>query len=367
MQEIATITVSRTELGNAVTFAAQASPKRPVVPVLASLRVTISAGTLEVAAFDYEVAARAKVSGQASGPGAILVTGPELVAAVRALPRGRKVTAEITIADGRLVIACEGAETVLTARHDADDFPQLPALPAESGVIDGDTFARSVARVTACAGTDDTLPALLCVSMASDAGALELAATDRYRLGVDRMSWTGPDGVTALIPARELTRFAKKCDRAGKVSLYMGTGHAGFSDGVRTIIVRTSDGHFPKYRALVRDQDDTTVTVDAATLAAAVKRAGAVVERNEPVRFSVNAAGITLQVMHDGVAASTQTVPATYTGPEIATAFNPAYLASVLAGIDGQARIGFVSATKPARITAADGFTAIVMPIRLQG
>jgi len=360
----ASITVNRTELAAAVTFAAQASPKRPVLEVLTGMRVTISAGTLEVAAFDYELAARAKVSGEASGPADMLVTGPELVAAVKSLPKGRKVTAEITLTDGRMVIVCEGTETVLSARDDADEYPQLPALPAESGVMDAETFARTVARVAACAGRDDTLPVLTCVFLTGEDGVLEMAATDRYRLAVDRPSWTGAAGLQILVPARDLERFAKKSDRHGKISLHLDAQRAGFTDGTRTMIVRTMDGSFPRVHALLCDQDDTTVTVDAATLTAAVTRAAQLMGRNERIGFEVTGTGVTVRAMRDGQVTGTQTVPATIDGPELETGFNAGYLASVLAGIDGEARIGFVGAVKPAHVRAADGFTAIVMPIR---
>ena len=104
MTETSTITVNRGELGNALAFASLGLSRRPAVPVLAGMRVTISCGTLELSAFDYETAARAKVSGEASGPGEILITGAELIAAVKTLPRGKAVTAQVTIADDALIV-----------------------------------------------------------------------------------------------------------------------------------------------------------------------------------------------------------------------------------------------------------------------
>ena len=75
--------------------------------------VSISCGTLELAAFDYDTSARAKVSGQASGPASILANGGELAAAVKSLPKGKKVTAQITVTDDTLVIECDGTESVI--------------------------------------------------------------------------------------------------------------------------------------------------------------------------------------------------------------------------------------------------------------
>lgn len=369
MSEGSRITVNRMELGNALAFAQLGLSRRPVVPVLGGMRVTISCGTLELAAFDYEITARAKVSGQATAPGGILVTGAELAAAVKSLPKGRKVTARLTITDDALVIECDGI-TATVAGMGAEataEYPQLPAMPEVSGYADADAFARSVARVTACAGTDDTLPALLCVQMASEDGEIVMAATDRYRLGVDRLHWTGPDGfaVSTLIPAVTLAKFAAKTDKHGKVALHFAAGSAGFSDGAYSLIARTSDCEFPKYRALIRkaSEDKSTVLVHAPALRAAVDRAAKLTGRGERMEFEVAEDSITVRAMRDGQVTGTQVVPAVLDGAALETGFNAGYLASVLGGIEGEALIGFASATKPAQVTA-DGFTAVIMPIR---
>ena len=153
-------------------------------------------------------------------------------------------------------------------------------MPELAGYVDAEMFARSVQRVSACAGRDDTLPVLLCVKVTSDHGSLEFAATDRYRLGVDRLHWTGPDGVNATIPAVTLAKFAAKTDKHGKVALHFAEGFAGFSDETRSLITSTSKGEFPKFKSLIPSDPGTVATADAAKLEAAVKRAGAIGERN---------------------------------------------------------------------------------------
>ena len=92
------------------------------MPVLCGMLVTISSGTFELAAFDYEIAARAKVGGQASGPGSILANGGELAAAVKSLPKGKRVTAELTITGDTLTIECDGTESVVSSLP-RDEYP----------------------------------------------------------------------------------------------------------------------------------------------------------------------------------------------------------------------------------------------------
>jgi DNA polymerase-3 subunit beta len=252
-----------------------------------------------------------------------------------------------------------------------------------TGLADGEVFTRSALRVAAAAGTDDTLPVLLCVQITSDGGELGLAATDRYRLAVDRVHWTGPDGVTALIPAVTLAKFAKAADRHGKITVHIGEGFTGFTDGARTLITRTTDREFPRYTSFNRSDHDTVVTADAAKLEAAAARAGKIGERNSRTGFEVGEAAVTVTATVNGETASTQTVPATVDGPPQDYGFNAGYLASLLAGFTGDVRIGLkvntrtektwdgkdvtTSTEAPAVLTAGgDPFTAILMPIRRQ-
>ncbi len=383
MSQASTITVNRAELGNALAFASLGLSRRPSVPVLAGMRVTITCGTLELSAFDYETAARAKVSGEASGPGEILITGAELIAAVKALPRGKAVTAQVTIADDALIVECEGIVSTLAGfnAEASAGYPALPAMPELAGLVDAQTFADSVSRVVPCAGTDDTLPVLTCVNITSDHGRLELTATDRYRLARHRIHWTGDDGLAALMPAATLAAFGKKCARDGKVEVYAGGERpsggmfAAFSDGVYTLITRTTDGQYPKVAQMFASEAATWVTVEAGALAAACSRAAKVTEKGAPLHVTVTTteagARVTVETHADGKVTSSQSVPCRFDGPDAHVGFNAAYLASVLNGVGGgRARLGFsgtAAMPKPLQVRGTDGFAAVQMPIKIAG
>ncbi len=264
---------------------------------------------------------------------------------------------------------------------------RLPVRDA-GGYIDGASFARTIGRVAPIAGTDDTLPMLTHVYLTSDRGQLELAATDRYRLAVDRASWTGPDGAEMLLPAAVLARFAKSADKSGKIALHFGIGAAGLSDGVRTVITRTYPLNergrtYVDYRGPMRpaDDNDTVALAGAAALLAAVDRAARLTGRNERMGFDVTGGRITVTAVRDGQPVGTQHGAAAVDGPDAPFGFNAGYLASVLAGFDGMVRMGLktkVTVTtgwdgkrretvsqQPLQLSAdGDTFTALVMPVR---
>lgn len=373
--------LERGELASAVAFASNGNSKRPVVPVLAGMRVSAGDGRVTFAAFDYETAARAACEAETQGTGSVLVSGGELRDAVKALPAGKRVTVALSVWDDGLVLEADGVRlTVAHLGSEAEaEYPALPPMPEARGIVAGDVFARSVARVAACAGTDDTLPALTCLHAEFTTGAMRLAATDRYTLAVDDVAWTSlADGKSsALVPARAMAVFAKAAAKSGKVTVCASEARfgeqretlhamAGFTDGMRELVVHQNSGTFPKYRDMLRmaDEAGTVVTADAGQLAAAVTRAGKVTGRNERMGFDVAGDCVTLTALRDGQCTSTQVVAAEVTGEPVETGFNPAYLASLLSGIAGEVSIGIVSPNKPV-IVSGDGFTGLVVPIRL--
>jgi len=365
----ATITVNRAELGAALTFASLGLPKHPVTPILTAVRVNAGPAGLELGAFDYETCATITIPGHTTeGTAGTLVNGKELAAAVRSLPAGRKLAATVTVTGDGIDVACDGVQVTVPAfgPEAAAEYPAYPPLPTASATVAAAPFARSATRTAACAGTDDTLPVLTTVRMEVKGGTLEMAATDRYKLAVDTQPADGADGL-ALIPAALLAKFAKACDKDGKVSVGVDTERVALSDGTRTIITRSGIGEFPRvHRMLTGSEYPTTVTVDAGALAKVVTRAGNVTGKGERLGFTVTDDGVTLTATRDGKVTGSQAVKATVTGPGVETGFNPVYLASVLSGIAGDAVIELQeNVQKPARVTSGDGFTAIVVPVRL--
>jgi DNA polymerase III beta subunit-like protein len=128
------ITVSRGDLAAAVAHAGRAHPKRAALPVLTGMRAEVTGSRLTLATFDYEMAARASIDGSAAAPGAILADGPQLAAAVKALPRGNSAAVTLEAGTGALTLECEGARSTVPLLAHPEDHPGLPDLPPAAGI-----------------------------------------------------------------------------------------------------------------------------------------------------------------------------------------------------------------------------------------
>jgi DNA polymerase-3 subunit beta len=266
----------------------------------------------------------------------------------------------------------------------ADEYPQLPKAGDYSAGFDGQQLAAALAWTTPFAGKDDTLPALTCVQVTLDGeGTATLVATDRYRLALATCSYepgaTVPDG-PVLLPAKRLAATPKARRPADEDYILLelaGSDVAGIDAGTRYVTIRPTAGQYPDYRKVLPDpaKVTTTVTASIATLAAAVKRAAIVAERNTPIRLHFEAGEACLESGTGDEAGYADTIPASIDGDPVDIAFNPAYLLEALAATAGagaaSARIALAGSTTPALITPADpevpGRSHVLVPIRSAG
>src|SRR6478752_3144244 len=162
----------REDFADAVAWVARNLPTRPTVPVLAGVLLTGSDQGLKISGFDYEVSAEVQVAAEIASPGSVLVSGRLLSDITRALPTKA-----------------------------VEDYPTLPALPDETGVVSADLFAEAIGQVAVAAGRDDTLPMLTGIRVEISGDSVVLAATDRFRLAVRELTWTAlsPDVQAAVL------------------------------------------------------------------------------------------------------------------------------------------------------------------------
>jgi DNA polymerase-3 subunit beta len=344
---------TKRDLAAGLAWAAKGLPKRPVLPVLGGMRLQASLGRVSLAGFDYDGTCKAHVPADVTTAGVILPDGADLVRAVKSLP-GKPGSTVLATSDGdTLTLECEGASASVRLL-DLAGYPTLPVVPAGAAQFDGEAFATAVARIAPCAGTDDTLPVLLCARFAFTAAGIELAATNRYALAVGDLAATvtgeGMDGRAVLVPAKMLAAYAKVADKSGKVTIHAGdprkdTMWFAFTDGQRGWISRGYEGSFPPVHHLLPAETPATAVANAPALLAAVKRAGAATGKSEPVKLVFERERVTVTGTRDGVDSTREVVPCTLTGTvgdtdTFTLGFNATHLTGVLSAAGGPVRIG---------------------------
>ncbi|WP_181310100.1 DNA polymerase III subunit beta [Nocardioides campestrisoli] len=369
--------VDRDVFADAVAWAARSLPVRPSAPVLAGLLIEATPEGLVLSSFDYETSARAELRADVADDGRVLVSGRLLADICRSLPH-KPVDCELVGA--KLEIKCGSGRFSLQTMP-VEDYPALPTVPAPSGVVKGEEFARAVSQAVTAAGRDDMLPVLTGVRIEIEGDRMSLLATDRFRLSHRELTWTPHQtdaSLAALVPAKVLSDTAKTLQGDVTISIAGagGEGIIGFegssADGVRRTTTRLLDGEFPKVRSLFPAEHLTVATVGKQDLIDTVKRVALVAERNTAVQMKFADGEVVLDSQSGDEAQATEAIEAEIKGDEIVTGFNPAYLLDGLSALDGEkVDLAFTQASKPVVISSTDGdgsqhsFRYLLMPRRL--
>jgi DNA polymerase-3 subunit beta len=275
-----------------------------------------------------------------------------------------------------------------------EDYPSLPALPEETGLVAADLFTEAVGQVAVAAGRDDTLPMLTGIRVEISGDKVVLAATDRFRLAVRELTWstTNPDIEAAvLVPAKTLAEAAKSVTPGSEVHLALGTGASvgeerllGMRSGGRRSTTRLLDTEFPKYRQLLPAEHTAVATVAVADLTEAIKRVALVADRGAQVRMEFSDGAVRLSAGADGVGMAEEELPVSFAGEPLTIAFNPTYLTDGLGSLHSdRVTFGFTTPSKPAVLRPAGedddasglgpfpagdtDYVYLLMPVRLPG
>ncbi|HEU0191250.1 MAG TPA: DNA polymerase III subunit beta [Mycobacterium sp.] len=382
--------LDRDDFADAVAWVAKNLPNRPTVPVLAGVLLTGSDTGLTVSGFDYEVSAEVRLAAEIASPGSVLVSGRLLSDITRALPPK---PVEVSVEATRAALTCGNARFSLPTLA-VEDYPTLPSLPEETGVMPADLFAEAIGQVAVAAGRDDTLPMLTGIRIEISGETVVLAATDRFRLAVRELTWSAsPDTDAAVLaPAKTLAEAAKATADGADVHLALGAGAAvgregllGITSSGKRSTTRLLDAEFPKFRQLLPSEHTAVATVGVAELTEAIKRVALVADRGAQVRIELSEGAMRLSAGAEDVGRAEEDLPVDFAGEPLTIAFNPVYLTDGLSSLHSErVSLGFTDPKRPAVLRPArdddpvpvgpgpfpavpSEYVYLLMPVRLPG
>ncbi|GAA2979669.1 DNA polymerase-3 subunit beta [Microbacterium terrae] len=343
--------VNRDVFSEAVSFVVKLLPQRNPQPILAGVLIEASDQGLSLAAFDYEASARTTIEATVDEPGTILVHGRLLSEIASRLPNA-PIQIEVD-ADGGILLTCGSARFTL-ASMPVQEYPAIPEVTGESGLVPAEDFGTAIAQVAFAASRDDVTPVLTGVQLEVSGTRLSLVATDRYRVALREIPWDGgtaasEESTAALVPARTLTEVGKTFAHSGDISIaFSGSGDReiiAFTAGNKTVTSLLIKGNFPPVRRLFPEQTEHHAVVNTAELVEAVRRVSLVLDRSAPLRFTFGPDSVSMDASGTEQARASESVDATLLGgDEVTLGLNPQYLLESLGAVKSEfVRITFTS------------------------
>ncbi|MGV8885813.1 MAG: DNA polymerase III subunit beta [Microbacteriaceae bacterium] len=344
--------VNRDVFSEAVSFAVKLLPQKTTLPILSGILIETTDEGLKLSSFDYEVSAQTEIAAQVDEPGKVLVSGRLLADIASRLPN-----APVTFAtqDGRISVSCGTANFTLLSMP-VEEYPTLPQISDQSGVLPAELFAAAVSQVAVAASRDDVTPVITGVQLEISANSLSLIATDRYRVAVREIEWTGgekaAEGVTALVPARTLTEIGKTFGHSGSISVAITSTDEreliAFQADKKTVTSLLIKGNFPPVKRLFPEVVDNYAVMNTAELIEAVRRVSLVLEREAALRFTFSVDGLTLEAIGSEQAQASETIDAFLTGVDTVVSLKPAFLLDGLGAVHSEfVRISFTKTENP--------------------
>lgn len=365
-------TAARPRLASSLAWVSRSLPTRPPMPVLAGIRLTVTDGVLTMSGMDVEQSAAATM--EVDGDDIDVIVSGRLLADLVKAVTGETVTFEI---DDQHLSLTSGRSKFSLPLFAIEQYPALPAIPGQFGVVTGRVFADAIRQVVPAASTDHAVPVMSAIYVQAnpEEETLTFAATDRYRLATTTIPYVPAPGTTTeifLIPARVLGEYGKTFADAAVVNLHHGGNDNvlfGVTGDARTATTRLVEGTFPDFARLLPTEFAATIDVPVAEFAAAVRRVSLVAESDHTVRVTFTEGEVTIAVGDAGsLNSANESIDIDYTGEEFALRFNHGYLLDGLANLDAdKVRVRLTAPNKPALLSAndeSDPFRYLLMPVR---
>ena len=348
--------VNRDVFSEAVSFAVKLLPQRTTLPILSGVLIQANGDGLVLSSFDYEVSSQTEIQADVEEPGTVLVSG-RLLAEIA----GRLPNAPVTVAtDGsRITVTCGSASFTLLSMP-VEEYPAIPEMGEQSGVVPAEEFASAVAQVAVAASRDDVTPVITGVQLEVRQNSLSLVATDRYRVAVREIDWDGGSvggeasdaAVTALVPARTLQEVGKTFGHSGTISVSITSRDdrelIAFSADRKTVTSLLIKGNFPPVRRLFPESVDNYAVMNTADLIEATRRVALVLEREAALRYTFTADGLTLEAIGSEQAQASESIDAILTGDDTVVSLKPQFLLDGLGAVHSEfVRISFTKTENP--------------------
>ena len=345
--------VNRDVLSEAVSFAVKMLPARTTLPILAGVLIEANAEGLVFSSFDYEVSTQTKVAATVETPGRVLVSGRLLAEIANRLPNA-PVTFESI--ESRIQVSCGSANFTLLSMP-VEEYPTIPQVEGETGVLPAEEFSSAVAQVAVAASRDDVTPVITGVQLEITGNSLSLVATDRYRVAIRDIPWESTGTVsdlTALVPARTMQEIGKTFGHSGNISISITNKDdrelIAFTADNKTVTSLLIKGNFPPVKRLFPEKVENYAVVNTADLIEATRRVKLVVEREAALRFTFANNSLTLEAIGGEQAQASETIDAVISGPEVVVSLKPDFLLDGLGAVHSEfTRIGFTSVENPAK------------------
>jgi DNA polymerase-3 subunit beta len=368
-------TVSKADLVRELSLSQGVVEKKTTIPILSNVLMEAKGGRVVLTATDLELGIRCSCPAKIKKEGAGTVPAKKLLDYVRLLP-----DADITIKfleNHWANITCGRSKTKM-AGMSRDSFPELPQMPEASNHLTAGMLSSMISKTIFAISMEESRFTLNGALLLIRPEGVVMVSTDGHRLAYVESQNNG-DGESrpfrALVPKKAMTEILKLAGEGEPDAQTVIAGddnHLFFQFGERLLITRKLTGNFPDYERVLPKDHHQVVVLQRDEIKSAVERVSQFAdERSRAIRVQFVPGEVKVFTSSVETGESEESVPATYSGPEIDIGFNAQYLLDFLRAIS-QEQVSFelkdqksAGEMRPAGDTGSYMYRYVVMPMRI--
>jgi len=368
-------TVSKADLVRELGLSQGVVEKKTTIPILSNILLEAKGGRIILTATDLELGIRCSCPAKVKKEGAGTVPAKKLLDYVRLLP-----DTDLTIKfleNHWASITCGRSKTKM-AGMSRESFPELPQMPEATNQISGGVLSSMISKTIFAISMEESRFTLNGALLLIRPDSVVMVSTDGHRLAYVETQ-TSADGESkpfrALVPKKAMNEILKLAGEGGadaKVIISGDDNHLFFQFGDRLLITRKLTGNFPDYERVLPKDHHQVVTLQRDEIKSAVERVAQFAdERSRAIRVLFASGEVKVFTSSVESGESEESVPATYSGPEIDIGFNAQYLLDFLKAIS-QEQVSFelkdqksAGEMRPAGDEGTNRYRYVVMPMRI--
>lgn len=346
---------------------------KSTLPVLSNIYVEAHENnTVTFRATDLYLAIETTIAADVKATGSACVPAKDTLERTKALPAGDVV---VTMADASSAVELRSAIGHRRFRVHGLPGDSFPPIPCNNGddeskfIVPAKLLAELIFKTSFSISSDVTRPHLNSLLVEGEDGVLRGVSTDGHRLSMASVRCGAPV-MSILLPQKAVSELHKLLEGIeGDITMTTKGVIATFVFGFGTFSVKTVNAQFPAYRQVIPEKTDCRANVPRTAMIEALRACSlASSERTGGVALSFEQGTLKITSESADRGEGADEIPADYEGEATRIGCNAKYLIDALSVLDSEeADIGFGAALAPITVSpvGADGFVAVVMPMKL--
>ena len=361
----------KNEISEAIGNVSRAVSQKSTIPALEGIKVRISAGSVELTAYNLEMGIRTSINTNTEGEGEFVVSARLFSEFTRRMS-GDEITFDI---DDNLVISisCSATECSFPAMS-ASEYPELPKVDsARSFSVKQSTLKSMINMTSYAASLNESKPVLTGELFDIEDGSFNMVAIDGFRLAIRQEMTDCTEKYHFVVPKKallEVSTLIKDDDDEKLCTVCTNDRHIIFEIGNVFVISRLLEGVFHNYKMSIPSGCKTEVIISKRDFSTCLERCSLLIDdkNKSPIRCEIGN-GVVKVSCKTGIGKINDAISADISGETVTIGFNNKLILEALRAAEGdKVRIRFNGAMKVIEILPLDGesFIFLVMPIQLK-